>query len=441
MNKNLKNTSSQFFECDVCDFNCGKKQDYMRHLNTKKHTRLSLCDTDKYIYHKCELCCFSSRNKTDYIRHINSTKHKITRKNAKKTTNDNKMVTNDNKMVTNDNKMIINDNKMVISQKKLPVQPDLVCKCGKIYKFSSGLSRHKQTCDVFLEQRETTHQHFISDETQSNYNDIIIKFMDFQAQTMQGNQEYQAQTTQDNREFQKQTLKHNQEFQTMMLDMFKECMQKSSELAPSIGNNNNNIGNNNNNNSNNTNNINYYLNVTCKDAETNLDFLEQWKERCIELFHDKKELMAERKISFPNMCTDIYFDLIKSKPQTQRFIQTTNWKDGRTYVNTAELDEDKNPTGEKKFILHEDGLQEVNNYMSHALGQCILKPANKEVEEKYFEENRKFNIFSMQPTTPEIEWKRDMTGGLMIGTSEVFNVCCSSTTRTKIMKATHKEMN
>jgi len=374
---------------------------------------------DKRLYHTCNLCDFSSRNKGDYNKHLSSKKHQLRIKNQ----------INDNKMVKNDNKMIINDNKMV-TEKKFTCY---VCACGREFKFPSGLSRHKQSCItndattcVTNESIESTNQ-VKSDETFES--GILSKLLDFQAQTMQ-----------ENKDFQIQTVQNNQEFQTMMLNMFKECMQNTNkttemfaEALPNMGN-----INSNNNTITNNNNINYYLNVTCKDAETDLEFLEQWKERCIEMFHEKKLLMAERKISFPNMCTDAYFKQIRSKPQAQRFIQTTNWKDGRVYVNTAKLDEDKNPTGETEFILHEDGLQKVNNYMSHALGQSILQLANKEVEENYFEENRKFNIFSMQPTTPEIEWKRDMTGGLMIGTSEVFNVVCSSTARTKIMKETAK---
>jgi len=377
----------------------------------------------------CEKCRFGCSKQSDFNRHLMTAKHQ--------------MITDGNKKVTNDNK-------------KTP--PVYKCECGQQYKFLSGLSRHKRKCiyNTSLSVENTPKQTIKSPSTEAI--DVIreentelktmLKDLIQHTQTQQSDQELksilkdliqhtheeQTQSKKSNQEFQTQTLQNNQEFQTMMLNLFKECMQKSAEMAPSVGNNNTIT------NSNNINNINYYLNVTCKDAETDLDFLEQWKERCIELFHEKKLLMAERKISFPNMCTDAYFTQIKSKPQTQRFIQTTNWKDGRVYVNTAKLDEDKNPTGESEFILHEDGLKEVNNHMSHALGQSILKLANKEVEEKYFEENRKFNIFSRQPTTPEIEWKRDMTGGLMIGTSEVFNVCCSSTSRTKIMKETHKAL-
>jgi len=228
----------------------------------------------------------------------------------------------------------------------------------------------------------------------------------------------------------KDALQSNTDFQTMMLEMFKECIQN-------VNTTNNNTTNNNN--SHNTNNINYYLNVTCQNAETDLEFLEQWKEKCVEMFHEKKLLIAERKVNFGHLCDDIYLKLIKNKPQTERFIQTTNWKDGKVYVNTAELDENKNPTGEKKFVQHTDGLKELTNFMSHALGKCIYECANREVEDKYFEENRKFNISSLLPTTPEIEWKRDMSGGLMMAACDVYNAMCDSNLRNQLMKATIRD--
>lgn len=44
----------------------------------------------------------------------------------------------------------------------------------------------------------------------------------------------------------------------------------------------------------------------------------------------------------------------------------------------------------------------------------------------------------MKTKTPEIDWKRDMSGGIMMATSEAFDAACSSVARTEIMKATAK---
>lgn len=70
-------------------------------------------DVSKYI---CVPCGFRSNNLKDYKRHLNTNKH------AKKT------------------------------PKKTPVHKPkkFVCDCGKYYKYQSGLSKHKSTCNVFL---------------------------------------------------------------------------------------------------------------------------------------------------------------------------------------------------------------------------------------------------------------------------------------------------
>jgi len=293
-----------------------------------------------------------------------------------------------------------------------------ICECGKSYNYRQGLHAHKKKCALksslenIIISNEEEHLQEENTELKNMVKELLQHSSDNQTQSMQS----------------------NQEFQKMMLEMFKECIQNMSS------NSNTNIKTQNNTNSNNinTNNINYYLNVTCKDAETDLDFLKQWKENCIELFHDKKELMGQRKINYGRLCTDLFLKQIKSKPQIERFVQTTNWKDGKTFVNTAELDEDNQPTGESRFVHHTDGLESVTNIMSCALGKTILDCANKEVKDKYFEENRSINITSHAPTTPDMEHKRYMSAGIMMATSEAFDATCSSAARTQIMKITTK---
>jgi hypothetical protein len=335
----------------------------------------------------CENCKYTTSNKKDFNKHNMTAKHR----------------------------MIINDTEMVTIKCKPPVS--FICECGKSYKFSSGLSRHKQTCipqPVYNENTIISNEEDHLQEENTELKSMVKELL---------------QHSSDN---QTQSLQSNQEFQQMMLDMFKECMQNMSTNTHIKTQNNTNT------NSNNTNNIHYYLNVTCKDAETDLDFLEQWKENCIELFHDKKELMGERKINYGRLCTELFLKQIKSKPQIERFVQTNNWKDGKTYVNTAELDDDNQPTGESQFVHHTDGLESVTNIMSHALGKTILDCANQEVKDKYFEENRSINITSRAPTTPDMERKRYMSAGIMMATSEAFSSTCSGAERTQIMKVTTK---
>ena len=308
--------------------------------------------------------------------------------------------------------------------------PKFTCECGKEYIHRQSLYNHSKKCTVRSSLENTIISHDENHQLQEENSELKTMLQTI----IQHTQDKETRTEQSNQEFQTQSLQSNQEFQQMMLEMFKDCIQN----LRSGSNSKTNIKTQNNTNSNNTNNINYYLNVTCKDAETDLDFLKQWKENCIELFHDKKELMGERKINYGRLCTELFIKQIKSKPQIERFVQTTNWKDGKTFVNTAELDEDNQPTGESQFVHHTDGLESVTNILSCALGKTILDCANQEVKDKYFEENRSVNITSRAPTTPDMERKRYMSAGIMMATSEAFSSTCSGAERTQIMKVTTK---
>ena len=310
--------------------------------------------------------------------------------------------------------------------------PKFMCECGKEYIHRQSLYNHSKKCTVTSSPKNT----IITNDENHQLQEENIELKTMLQTIIQHTHEKETRTEQSNKEFQTQSMQSNQEFQKMMLEMFKDCIQSMSSNSNS--NSKTNIKTQNNTNSNNTNNINYYLNVTCKDAETDLDFLKQWKENCIELFHDKKELMGQRKINYGRLCTELFLKQIKSKPQIERFVQTTNWKDGKTFVNTAEYDEDNQPTGESQFVHHTDGLESVTNIMSCALGKTILDCANQEVKEKYFEENRSINITSRAPTTPDMEHKRYMSAGIMMATSEAFDATCSSASRTQIMKITTK---
>lgn len=53
------------FECKACNFKCKKKGDYNRHIQTKKHIKITN-DSNKYI---CELCNKVYLNRSGLWRH------------------------------------------------------------------------------------------------------------------------------------------------------------------------------------------------------------------------------------------------------------------------------------------------------------------------------------------------------------------------------------
>lgn len=152
---------------------------------------------------ECIKCAFKCCKKSDWIRHMSTRKHT---------------------MITNDNKKTPKNNDYIYS-----------CNCGKKYKHSSGLSRHRLKCDEYIvgnniplpiSPRPTTTIGMADD---INYKEMFIEM-----------------------------VKQNQELQKTM-----------QEIIPNIGNNNNNI--------NNKFNINVFLNEHCKDALNIMEFVHSLK--------------------------------------------------------------------------------------------------------------------------------------------------------------------
>ena len=147
---------------------------------------------NKYV---CINCDYTTINKYDYTKHNLTSKHK--------------------KMC----QMIKNDNEK--SQKS---QNKIICSCGKEYKFSSGLVRHKKKCG-------------------NNPSNSILEIL------------------QDNKEFKELLIEQNKK----IIELTEKNMNQP---VQHIQNNIQNIQNNA------TFNLNYFLNTTCKDAINMKDFIE-----------------------------------------------------------------------------------------------------------------------------------------------------------------------
>ena len=144
----------------------------------------------------CIICDYNTRNKYDYARHNVTPKHK--------------------KMY----QTVINDNKKT---QKTP--NNNVCSCGKEYKFTSGLSRHKLVCQLS------------PNNTMINSTAVM------------------------------QLLKDNQDFKEQIIALTEKTINQPVQHIQNI-NNTQNIQNNNV-----TFNLNYFLNTTCKDAINMKDFI------------------------------------------------------------------------------------------------------------------------------------------------------------------------
>jgi hypothetical protein len=159
---------------------------------------------------RCNCCDYTSSRLSQYERHLQTAKHKkITLNNL-------------------DNKQ---DNQKSSAQLFL-------CKCGKSYKYISGLSKHKKTC-INLEEIPKENKNITIVKENSCDGDLLT-FL----------------------------LKENQEFKQMIIEQNNKLIELSQKTSTTI---------NGNNNCNNRFNINMFLNEKCKDAMNIMDFVNSLK--------------------------------------------------------------------------------------------------------------------------------------------------------------------
>jgi len=206
-----------FYSCDRCDYKTSNKYNFNRHYLTAK------CSTDvknmKITEEKfeCKKCDYITDNKFSYSKHLLTVKHN--------------MDTKDKKW----EKVI--DNGAEIYK----------CNCGKSYKYSQGLSKHKKYCKNNDKNKDND-----KDNDKNNYkntfkNTILDPVSIFEI------------------------IKQNNEFKELMIQqnqLINKFMERENQI---INNNSNNTINQTNNQ---TFNLNFFLNETCKDAMNVKEFLD-----------------------------------------------------------------------------------------------------------------------------------------------------------------------
>jgi hypothetical protein len=121
------------YSCEICDYNTSHKNDFEKHLHTKKHFEQKVGisipkNPKKSQLYFCERCDFSTCNKTNYEKHRETLKCRsvtILQKNAKSC-----------KILQK------NPNKVALSYPDSSA--NYTCKCGKEFKARSGLWRHQK---------------------------------------------------------------------------------------------------------------------------------------------------------------------------------------------------------------------------------------------------------------------------------------------------------
>ena len=168
--------------------------------------------------YQCISCNINTPNKKDYSKHLLTTKH-LKKQNG---------------------------------YEKIKENPIFPCECGNIYKYSSGLWRHKKIC----KNTDSTVENTILD---ASTNEIKV-LTNIVIELVKNNTELQKQTS----ELQKQ----NQDFQKQTTELQKQMIDVCQKIQPG-----NTVINSNNTTNNKTFNLQLFLNEECKDAMNMSDFI------------------------------------------------------------------------------------------------------------------------------------------------------------------------
>ena len=131
------------------------------------------------------------------------------------------------------------------------------------------------------------------------------------------------------------------------------------------------VGNTTNTNSHN-NTLNFYLTQTCKDAESIHDFTDRFVARSIEFFKDNFRKVASNQVDLAASVYDIMNKCLDEKPQIEKFIQTTDVKNGVLYVKEKKKDEQRQFYGEAEFVKHMDGFEKTGINLEHAINKVFF---------------------------------------------------------------------
>ena len=301
--------------------------------------------------YSCETCNYHTSNNYDYNKHLLTAKHK---------------------MFTN-----VDANVDDISQKNAKAY---VCDCGKGYNYRQSLYVHKKRCDFTPPVLENTVVDGDTNKFANDMKELVMLLITSQVRTQESNartQESNARTQESNartQESQNNNIKLLIENQEKMTASHQGALINVIKALPASGD----THTNSHNNSNNT--LNFYLTQTCKNAESIHDFTDRFVERSSEFFNNNYRSIAEDQTNFASGIMDIFWKCMEEKPQIEKFIQTTDVKNGVLYVKEKKKDEQRQLCGEAEFVKYIDGFEKAGLNIGHEMTKVLLPMKMRFVE-------------------------------------------------------------
>ena len=313
------------FYCDKCNISCDSLKLLEIHNVTKKHNKTAFANKDTFNTQNtpntqssfsCTKCGFNTNHKHDFSRHVASKKHI--------------------KLDTVDTK---NPKKNVII--------NFVCICGNSYKYSQGLSKHKQTCKWTPEgECNVIKQEIIANPVTDASNNIISG--ELVIELLKQNNEFRELLKEQNKQMMEQNKYFIENQNKQMMDQNKQMMEL---VSKGIGNTIN---------SNNTViktkfNLNIFLNEQCKDAMNIMDFVNSLQLKLSDL-----ERVGE--FGYVKGISHIILNKLKALDICKRPIHCSDLKRETMYVKDENTWEKENGKNEKitkmiKHVAHKNQLQ------------------------------------------------------------------------------------
>ena len=302
----------------------------------------------KPLLFSCEKCNFNCSNKKDYNRHILTAKHKYR---------------------TNDD----------VLEQDLPQKPlkPFVCVCGKAYNARNSLWYHKKKCNFTPPALENSIvDPSVAGDDMNKFAIDMKELVMLLATTQARSQESQARSQESQariQESQNNNIKMLIENQEKMTASQQGALIDVVKALPPMGGTHTNSHNNNNT-------LNFYLTQTCKNAESIHEFTDRFVERSSEFFNNNYREIAEDQTNFASGIMDIFWKCMEEKPQIEKFIQTTDVKNGVLYVKEKKKNEQRQLCGEAEFVKHMDGFEKAGLNIGHEMNKVIFPMKMKFVE-------------------------------------------------------------
>ena len=291
---------AQQYGCSLCKYKCHKPANLKLHFQTKKHLQAISSIEHEYI---CEPCRFSTIKRADYNRHITTQKHK----NTVSTILDYSRRNDDRSFVgeldysrRNDVRSFVgelgysqrNDDRSFVGELCYSRRNDSRSFVGELYTSSDQMPPEQQTTNTTLEIESKI-------ETLSGVVLEIVK---------------------QNTEFQRIIIETQQQTQKQCAELAETCKSVCAAAAPTTVVHNTTT--------NNHFNLQFFLNVTCKDAINISDFIQGLDIR-------PEHIERFGRIGFVDGITRILMDGLNSLEKHKRPIHCTDMKRDTMYIRES----------------------------------------------------------------------------------------------------------